>query len=47
MRPRVYVVLAALLSGSVVVGLGLSWTSFGEQFDKYAYDFLSRLEQPF
>src|SRR5437868_1086373 len=44
MRPRVYLVLAALLLGSVVAGLGLSWTAFGEQFDRYAYDFLFRLE---
>jgi len=31
---------------SAAAGLGFSWTSFGEQFDKYAYDFLFRTEQP-
>jgi signal transduction histidine kinase len=28
------------------VALAVSWTSFGQQFDKYAYDFLFRLEPP-
>jgi CHASE2 domain-containing sensor protein len=41
-----YVILAVLIVLSATAGLGLSWTAFGQQFDKYAYDFLFRLEQP-
>ncbi len=41
-----YLILALLIVVSAVAGLGLSWTAFGQQFDKYAYDFLFRLEQP-
>lgn len=38
--------LAVLVLVSAVVALVVSWTSFGQQFDKYAYDFLFRLEPP-
>lgn len=41
-----YIVLAALVLASAAVGVVLSWVSFGQEFDKYAYDFLFRLEQP-
>ena len=41
-----YLILAVLIVVSAAAGLGLSWTAFGQQFDKYAYDFLFRLEQP-
>jgi len=41
-----YLILTALVLASALVGLTLSWTSFGQQFDKYAYDFLFRLEPP-
>jgi len=41
-----YLILAALVLGSALLGLAVSWTSFGQQFDKYAYDFLFRLEPP-
>ena len=43
---RAHAVLAALVLGSAAVAIALDWTSFGQQFDKYAYDFLFRLEQP-
>jgi signal transduction histidine kinase len=38
--------LALLVVAAALVGLAVSWTSFGQQFDKYAYDFLFRLEPP-
>jgi signal transduction histidine kinase len=41
-----YLIFAVLVLASALVGLAVSWTSFGQQFDKYAYDFLFRLEQP-
>jgi signal transduction histidine kinase len=41
-----YLILAVLVLASALAGLALSWTSFGQQFDKYAYDFLFRLEPP-
>jgi signal transduction histidine kinase len=41
-----YLILAVLVLASALVGLAVSWTSFGQQFDKYAYDFLFRLEPP-
>jgi signal transduction histidine kinase len=41
-----YLILAVLVLASALAGLDLSWTSFGQQFDKYAYDFLFRLEPP-
>src|ERR1700712_5071314 len=42
-----YLTLAAMMAGSVVLGLCLSWTTaLGRQFDNYAYDFLFRLIQP-
>jgi CHASE2 domain-containing sensor protein len=41
-----YLILASLVLASALVGLVVSWTSFGQQFDKYAYDFLFRLEPP-
>lgn len=41
-----YLILGGLVLASAAAGLALSWTSFGQQFDKYAYDFLFRLEQP-
>jgi signal transduction histidine kinase len=40
------VVLAGLVVASAIVGMILGMTSFGLEFDKYAYDFLFRLEQP-
>ena len=36
----------ALLFATFAIGLSLSWTSFGQQLDNYAYDFLFRLHQP-
>ena len=39
-------VLGSLILASTLVGLLMSWTSFGRQLDNYAYDFLFRLEQP-
>jgi signal transduction histidine kinase len=41
-----YLILALLVLASAVLGVAISWTSFGQQFDKYAYDFLFRLEPP-
>ncbi|MDQ1468634.1 MAG: hypothetical protein QOJ99_114, partial [Bryobacterales bacterium] len=42
-----YLTLAAMMVGSVVLSLWLSWsTALGRQFDNYAYDFLFRLIQP-
>src|SRR5580658_5251316 len=41
-----YLILAVLVLASALAGLAVSWTSFGQQFDKYAYDFLFRLEPP-
>ena len=38
--------LAALIFGSAVAALVLSWTALGREFDQYAYDFLFRLETP-
>lgn len=38
--------LAISAAGAVALALVLAWTSFGLQFDKYAYDFLFRLETP-
>ena len=46
MQRKAYVVLAALMLGSVLAALILSWTALGRQFDNYAYDFLFRLEPP-
>jgi signal transduction histidine kinase len=46
MQRKAYVVLAALMIGSVLVGLYLSWTALGRQFDQHAYDYLFRLEPP-
>jgi signal transduction histidine kinase len=43
---KAYSLLAATLLASVVAAVALDFTSFGGQFDKYAYDFLFRLEQP-
>jgi signal transduction histidine kinase len=40
------VTLGLLVVASALVALAVSWTSFGQQFDKYAYDFLFRLEPP-
>src|SRR6185437_14172879 len=33
-----YLILALLVLGSAFTGIAVSWTSFGQQFDKYAYD---------
>ncbi len=41
-----YLILAVLVLASALAGLAVSWTSFGQQFDKYGYDFLFRLEPP-
>ena len=41
-----YLILAGLVLASGLLGVAASWTSFGQQFDKYAYDFLFRLEPP-
>ena len=41
-----YLILALLVLASAFIGVAVSWTSFGQQFDKYAYDFLFRLEPP-
>jgi signal transduction histidine kinase len=41
-----YLILALLVLASALIGVAVSWTSFGQQFDKYAYDFLFRLEPP-
>jgi signal transduction histidine kinase len=41
-----HLTLAVLILASAFIGLAMSWTSFGQQFDKYAYDFLFRLEPP-
>jgi signal transduction histidine kinase len=41
-----YLILAFLVMASAFIGVAISWTSFGQQFDKYAYDFLFRLEPP-
>jgi signal transduction histidine kinase len=41
-----YPILAFLLLASAAIGVAIGWTSFGQQFDKYAYDFLFRLEPP-
>ena len=41
-----YLILAVLVLASALASLAVSWTSFGQQFDKYAYDFLFRLEPP-
>ena len=41
-----YLILALLVLASALIGLAAGWTSFGQQFDKYAYDFLFRLEPP-
>src|SRR5579863_7567957 len=39
-------ILAALVLASTALAVALDYSNFGEQFDKYAYDFLFRLEQP-
>jgi len=41
-----YIILSFLLLASAATGLLLAWTSFGLEFDNYAYDFLFRLEPP-
>jgi CHASE2 domain-containing sensor protein len=41
-----YFILAGSLLASAVVAMLLDFTSFGQGFDKSAYDFLSRLEPP-
>ena len=41
-----WLILAGLVLASALAGLAIGWTSFGQQFDKYAYDFLFRLEPP-
>src|ERR1019366_4645096 len=41
-----YLILALLVLASALIGVAVSWTSFGQQFDKSAYDFLLRLEPP-
>ena len=41
-----YFILAVLVFASAALAVALDYTSFGAQFDKYAYDFLFRLEQP-
>jgi len=41
-----YLILPGLVLASALLGLAVSGTSFGQQFDKYAYDFLFRLEPP-
>jgi signal transduction histidine kinase len=43
---RAYPILAALVLASAAVAVVLDYSTFGEQFDKYAYDFLFRLEPP-
>src|SRR5438045_9117387 len=44
--PRSAAVLAVLVLASGLAGQAISWTSFGQHFDKYAYDFLFRLQPP-
>src|SRR5579862_9681339 len=46
MQRKAYAVLAALIIGSALAALALSWTALGRQFDTFAYDFLFRLENP-
>jgi len=46
MQRKAYIVLAALLIGSALAALFLSWTAFGGQLNDNAYDFLFRLEPP-
>ena len=46
MQRKAYAVLAALMFGSTLAALYLSWTALGRQFDTYAYDFFFRLEPP-
>ncbi|MDP9052999.1 MAG: CHASE2 and HATPase_c domain-containing protein [Acidobacteriota bacterium] len=41
-----YLILGFLILASGFLGVAVSWTSFGQQFDKYAYDFIFRLEPP-
>ena len=41
-----YLLVAVLPPVAVCLGVVLDDLSFGQQFDKYAYDFLFRLEQP-
>ena len=36
----------ALLTATLFIGIGVSWTAFGKQIDNYAYDFFFRLHQP-
>ncbi len=43
LRPVIYI---ALLLVTLLLALALSWTSFGQQLDNYAYDFLFRFHQP-
>jgi len=46
MQRKAYLILAALMIGSGLAALALSWTALGRQFDTYAYDFIFRLEPP-
>ncbi len=46
MQRKAYAVLAALMIGSALAAVYLSWTALGRQFDVHAYDFLFRLELP-
>jgi signal transduction histidine kinase len=43
---KAWLILAATVLLSAVVAVALDYSSFGQQFDKFAYDFLFRLEQP-
>ncbi len=43
---KLRLLLAAVIVASVVLGMALSWTALGRQFDNYAYDFLFRALQP-
>ena len=46
MQRKTYAVLAALMLSAALAALVLGWTAFGQQFDRYAYDFFFRLEPP-
>jgi signal transduction histidine kinase len=46
MPRKTYAVLVALMLASALAALVLSWTAFGRQFDRYAYDFIFRLQTP-
>jgi len=43
---RSSLILAGLVLASTALAVALDYSSFGAQFDKFAYDFLFRLEQP-